>query len=300
MNIRSKRFVSFVILAIMYAAVNFIAAPPRSTLDHYHITSDKVHLLNATIVVPVVAVWFIALFGYEKIRNYSTFIEGHKESHQVRKLTQGVMIFAYWLPVTATASAVLNLFGMWHPGWHSAVTIIVNYLSLLFPLAGFWVLSQACQELGVLSKRPTHRLDIHLMTLALILIGVGYGYLIASAHDTIYSIYHTPIAVVLLTLTVPYIFSWYLGLSAVNDLLRYSRDVSGLIYHKSWNKLAFGIVWIVVLSIILQYVAAVSAKLNNLPLNWILLIIYILIPIIAVGFIFVAVGARQLTKIEEA
>ena len=150
-----------------------------------------------------------------------------------------------------------------------------------------------------MSKRPLSQTGIHSLALILIVAGLAYGYLVASARESIYTIYHMPVMLVLLTLAIPYIFSWYLGLLAVFDLHRYSKTVKGLIYRKSWNTLAYGITSIVVFSIILQYISAVSAKLANLPLIWLLVITYSLISLVGISYVFVALGANRLTKIEE-
>jgi hypothetical protein len=103
---------------------------------------------------------------------------------------------------------------------------------------------------------------------------------------------------VLLTIVVPYIYSWYLGLLAAYELHIYTKKVKGIIFRKSWNTVAFGIVWIIISSIMLQYFATVSAKLNDFSLQTVMLLIYSLLPIIAVGYVLVAIGAKRLTKIE--
>lgn len=298
-KIRSKTFYSFVLLAIIYASVNLLAAPPRTTLQKYHISSSSLHLLNATIVVPVIAIWFVALYGYQRLRTYAGYIKDNKDGRQVVKLTRGLMLLAFWLPVSSTLSAVLNMYGVHHPGATPMITIIINYLTLLFPLGAFIWISQGARGLSELSKQRPTPTGTNLMAIVLIVAGVFYGYLVANAHQHVHTIYHMPMLVVLLTLVIPYIYSWFLGILAAYEIHMYSKKVNGIIYRKSWNALAIGLVWIIVFSIVFQYFTTVSAKLNNLSLGWILVIIYTLLPLMAIGYIFVALGAKRLTKIEE-
>ena len=299
MKLRSKAFVSFVILAIIYASVNLTAAPPRATLQHYHISPAALRLLDTTVILPVLIIWFIGLYGYQKLQTYAAYVKGNKEGDQVALLSKGVTILAFWLPVSSTLSTILNLLALHNHRLLPINAIITNYLSLLFPLAAFIYFSRGSRQLSELTKRRPSPASIHMLVILLSTAGVTFGYLVARSQDKLYSIYHMPLLVVLATLVIPYIFSWYLGLIAVSDMHLYTRWLKGVIYKRSWNALSFGLVWIVIFSIGLQYVTAVSAQLANLSLGWTLLLIYTILPVLAIGYIFVALGAKRLTKIEE-
>ena len=301
MKFRSKTFYSFVILAIIYASINLLAAPPRTTLQKYNVSSTSLHLLNLTVVVPVVSIWFVALYGYQKLRKYTSYIQDNKnrESTAVLTLTRGIMILAYWLPINSTLSAILNLLARHHPALLPYATITINYLALLLPLIAILFISRGARALTDASKQRPPQNGVNIMAIVLIIAGVLYGYLVASARTHIDSIYHLPLVVVLLTLVVPYIFCWFLGLLAAYEIHLYTKKVRGVIYRKSWNALAFGIMWIILFSILLQYLTSVSAKLGNLSLAWLLVLIYTILPVMAIGYVFVAVGAKRLTKIEE-
>lgn len=299
MKLRSKTFITFVILALIYASINLLTAPPRTSLQRYHMNATQLRLLNSTVVVPVIAIWFAALYGYTKLRRYTQEVQDSKDGEQFQKVSRGVMVLAWWLPISSTVSALLNFYARSHPGAQSTVTILVNYMSLLFPLVGFWLLNKACSDLSVRAKLPMRQGGLNWLILAVLAGGVIFAYLVAAAKGDISSVYHMPVALVLLTLVIPYVFSWYLGLLAVYDLHRYSQTVKGVIYRKSWNTLALGIGWIVVFAIILQYLTAVSAKLGDISLGWILTLIYGILIVLAFGYVFIARGAKQLTKIEE-
>jgi hypothetical protein len=91
-----------------------------------------------------------------------------------------------------------------------------------------------------------------------------------------------------------------LGLIAAFDLHVYTGKVKGLIYRKGWTQVALGIAWIIVTIIILQYISAVSARVGNMSLGWVLLLVYAILGVMAVGYILIALGAKKLMRIEEA
>lgn len=299
MKWHSKTFLLFVILAVLYAFINLLVAPPHATLEKYDMSSNTLRILNTTVVLPVIGVWFLALYGYQKLYDYSHQLEGSKEGAHLKELTVGVLVLAFWLPISSTASAVLNLAARNHSEMLAPATIIPNYLSMLFPLAALFFINSAARKLSDLSDLRLAPRNINLMALALIVAGVAYGFLVANAQNDLDAIYHLPMPLVLSTLVVPYIFSWFLGLLAVFYLQAYSKSVPGIIFRKSWNKFTFGLVWIIVCLIGLQYTTAVSAKLGDVPLGMILLLIYGLLLLIGLGFAFLAIGAKKLKMIEE-
>lgn len=299
MKWRSKTFLLFVVLAIVYASISLIAAPPRATLQQYHLSSTSMRLVNVAVVVPVLAVWFLALYGYQKLRAYSALLGHTKEDEQVKSLTRGVMVLAFWLPISSTVSAALNLLARSHPAMVAPTTIFLNYMSLLFPLVALILISKGARGLGDMSKERLPQSGVNVMAIVIILAGVTYGYLIAKAGPNLDAIYHLPLTLVLLTLAVPYIFSWFLGLLSAFYIHVYSKNVTGVIYRKSWNMLAFGIGWIILFLVVLQYTTAVSARLGNLSLIAVLLLVYGALLLMGLGFAFLAIGAKKLKKIEE-
>jgi hypothetical protein len=296
---RSKTFITIIILTIVYAAVNLLAAPPKSTLQRYHINASQLRLINTTVVVPVVAIWFTAVYGSTKLRRYAYVVRNSPQGKQIWDVSKGVAVLAWWLPISSTLSALFSLFARSHPALLGAVTIFTNYLSLLFPLIGFWILSKACMSMSKDAKLPMRQGGLHWLIIAVITGGVFFSYLVARGEDTIHSVYHMSVPLVLLTLVIPFIFSWYLGLLAIYDLHRYTLTVKGLIYRKSWNTLVFGIGWIILFSIVLQYLTAVSAKLGSVSLSWILTLVYGIIVLMGLGYVFIARGAKKLAQIEE-
>ena len=299
MNIRSKLFWLFVILAIFYVLTNIIAAPPRTSLQHYHLTTSTLRALNFSVTGPVVAVWFIGLYGYQKLTTYTGYIRTNKDGQQIERLNKGLLFLTLWLPLNSTVSSVLNSLGQHFQGSVPVIAIILNYLGLLIPLVGFFYLSRGARGLSEIVKQRPGWASMNGMTVLLILIGVFYAYAASQSHGTLSAMYHMPVSLVLLTIVVPYIFTWYLGLFAAYELHLYTYKVKGVIYRHGWNLLAVGVSWIILFSIVLQYITVVTARFIKLPLGGLLALLYGVVATLAIGYICVARGAQKLTKIEE-
>lgn len=300
-RVRSKAFYTFTVLAIIYASVNLFAAPPRASLQHYHISSTTLRIIDSTFIFPVIAIWFIGLYGFQKLRAYAGYVQDNKEGKQLMELTRGIMVLAWWLPVTSTLSTVLSLQARYHPQLLAPITVLTNYLTLLFPLVAFVFISRGGRRLSEAGRKRPGQGSVHLLALILIIMAISYSYLITKTNaSSLDSIYHMPVELVLLTLVIPYVFTWYLGLLAVNDMHTYTRMVKGLIFRSGWNYLSFGVAWIVVMCIVFQFITTVSVKLGNLSLPWVLMLIYGILAVMAAGYVFIALGAKKLTRIEEA
>lgn len=247
----------------------------------------------------MIIIWFVGLYGYQKLRAYTLYVQDNKEGKYIMGLTRGIMVLAWWLPVSSTLSALMTLYARTHIWFAPISTIASNYLSLLFPLVAFWFISRGSRRLSEISRERPNQLSIHLLSFVLITGSAFYGYLVANARDTLWSIYHMPLFVILFSLVAPYVFTWYLGALAAFDMHIYTRRVKGLIYRKGWNQVALGIVWIIITCIILQYITAVSAKLSNMSLGWVLVLIYGILATMTAGYVFIALGAKKLKKIEE-
>ena len=94
-------------------------------------------------------------------------------------------------------------------------------------------------------------------------------------------------------------FVWFIGVLAAGDIYAYNHKIKGLVYKNGVGLLALGTAFIIFASILLQYLVTLSARLLQLKLTPILVIIYPLLIVISIGYILVALGAKKLQRIEE-
>jgi hypothetical protein len=298
MKIRSKLFCNYLFFLIVYSAFTLLPAPSRVTLTKYHLNVMGLRSIDITIILFLAGIWFAGFYGYSKLRAYNQLIQTSKDGKAITWITRGVLMLVLWLPVPSVTSSILNYISLRHLSLLPAVTIINNYISLIFPLVAFVCISKGARLLSEIARIRLTFKAINLLVIVIVYIGLIDYHLIASTPDR-EAVYHMSIWLILTTLAAPYIFMWFTGLPATYELYRYSRKVRGIVYRKSWGLLAFGIGWLIVVSIGLQYLSTVTGRLGNLSIYWLLIIIYSLLLVLCIGFILIATGTRKLRKIEE-
>lgn len=298
MNDKLKVLYSYLLLVILYAGGTLLLPPAKGTLRKYHISLLHLRMIDLTIVILYAAIWLCGFYGLYRLMQYSKLIDKNKDGKPVVKITIGIGLLAFWLPVSAVFNVYSQYLAQRHPGLNEAVAITQNYVSLLLPLIGFIFISLGTRGLNELTKkRPTLR-ETNIIALLVIFIGVFYVHLVSTTHNRL-SVYHLNIIYILLTLVIPYIYMWFLGVLSFYEIYMYRRHVAGIVYRKSWQLLAFGTASIIVVSILIQYLTTISMRFNKLSLDWILLIIYMLLILLAVGYVLIAFGVNNLQKIEE-
>jgi len=298
MAIRSKLFYAYILFVIVYACFTLLPAPNQVTLAEYNVSAATLRLIDVTIILILSAIWLIGLYGYSSLRSYSSLIRNSKDGRQVAKLATGVFWLIIWLPVSSVTSVIFNYFAAKHTGLLPAAAIVNNYVNLILPLIGFFIISLGTRGLSELVKqRPSHRV-LSFFVIFLIYSSLIYYHLVVSIKGRD-AIYHLSIWFIITTLVAPYAFMWFTGLLASYELFLYRLKVPGIVYKKSWNLLSLGIAWLIVTSITFQYLSTLTPRLTHISIYWVLAIIYSLLTVLSIGFVIISIGARQLQLIEE-
>jgi len=300
MKVKSKIFYWYVAFLLAFTLLLLLPAPDKATLIKYHLSAAGLRMLDLTFIVPEALIWFAAFYGYEKMQRYSQLIKTGDEGKQIAKLARGLLILAIGLPVNAIFGAILSIIAAHEPAFKNPSVIIGNYAELVFPLLAFVWISMGARGLGELAKTQPRLWKLNTTALAVIILGIAFCSLIVLDHRELRTTYHMSPELVMLTLGIPYMYIWFLGLFASVELQTYSRKVAGVVYRHGWNLLIGGVVSIVLLSILLQYLSTLSTWLTSLSLGWVLLLLYALLLLLSGAYIVVALGATRLTKIEEA
>jgi hypothetical protein len=298
LQLRSKLFYSYLLFLIVYSGFTLLPAPLPSTLAQYHVSVLGLRIIDVTLILLLAAIWYAGFYSYAKLHAYAKLIHNDKDGKPVARIVQGIFLLVMWLPVSSTISTVLNYFAMRHLGMLPAVTVINHYVSLALPLAGFILISLGSRGLSTLVRPHFSYRASNLLAIFLIYVGLIYYRLTVTTPGRAL-IYHLSVWLILLTLVAPYIYMWFVGLQATYEIYRYRKKVAGVVYKNSWKLLALGLGWLIVMSIALQYLTTLTARLNRLSIYWLLVIVYSLLLLLAVGFVLIAFGARKLQKIEE-
>jgi hypothetical protein len=297
MSIRSKLFFLYAVCVVLYAA-SFLIPRPIDTMQQYELTLTQYRLLSLTVLIPLTVIWYIAFYGFNKLRQYTSLISTTKDGRHVASLTKGIAFLAIGLPVTSLTSTGFSIIAQHYASFTPAAAIMRTFISLLFPLLGFIFISRGARGLSDLAKqRPSYR-AVNILAAIFIAIGVFYCFVMLNASG-MEAMYHMPTWLVLLTVVGPYLYMWFLGIVSAYEVHLYSRQAPGLLYRRTWNMLASGIAAIIIMQIAVQYVSAITAQLHALRLARLLVIVYVLLASMSVGYILVALGAKRLRKIEE-
>lgn len=301
-----KRVYYYLALAVVSAI--YIAASLFAPLgpNRFNLTPTKTHLLQLTFLLPIVVIWWIAAYGAERFKSYTSNIKSHKDGKALDKISTGLII----LVASIIFNSLFSVLRGWalQDGWLSAYTNMSNHLAVIGPLIAYVYMWRGSAELKQLikkhrgmSKKFTVILLAFLLILAVIYVAVvvNYNYLDTTPDPTRYSSFYSSAAMVLLTISLPYLISWGLGFKAALNIAEYRKEVPGVIYRAMLLRLVLGISIVVGFYFVVQLLIAFSTVFARAGLASILLIIYLLIIAYAIGFLFIASGAKKLAKIEK-
>lgn len=298
MKLRSKLFGLYILFVGLYSVMLLIAPPPRVTLDQYHLSITQLRLLDLTVIIPLAIIWFIAFYGYNKLRIYASLIRDSKDGRQINKIAKGIMVLTVGLPLSSVLGSIMSVIAQDNPGFRPESIIIRHYLDLLVPLVAFSIISLGTRGLSDLTKHRPPQAVMNAIAVLFITIGVFYCHVVLNAKN-FHEAYYLPEMVVLLTIVIPYMYTWYLGLMSAYQVHAYSLKAPGIVYRRNWDIFAYGIAAIILASVVFQYVATLSKQFSDLRLLPLLGIVYGLLALMSVGYILVALGAKKLQKIEE-
>jgi hypothetical protein len=296
----------FLLLAAVYLWVSLTNKPSPATLEKYNISDSQLHLLVLTIAVPYIIIWVIGLVGYLRLRSYTKYLGKGKDGVGFRTVARGVFLFTLWLPLSTLLASLANRYYGNHPTLTEELTWLVNYINLFILLPAFWLINSGAEYLVRTTKAKwvgMSRFQVVAFTWVMAI------YVFVTFQDSARSVpdvagdaatYYMPDWVILLTIILPRIFMWFLGLSAAASMILYSREVKGTIYKLALRYVALGIAGVVIATIVLRIVQSLTTALNDLSLALLLLLVYVLLIIIGIGYVLIANGTKQLQKIEES
>lgn len=272
-----------------------------ATINRFNLNQVQAKILTAVIIIPYVVVWLAAAYGYVRIDQYATKIKKSTDGQAFQKISKGIGVLAFSLPVGAILSRFLSMWRNSNPGVEASALFLNELIRLVLLGLAIVFIYQGVRSLGAfLNKRPaTPRQG--LIWLAFISAGGLFSF-------TSFTNLETPsdpiqrLSTILLRLfiVVGYLLVWLMGIRTAYNLNKFKNNVKGSIYRQAIGSLALGLGLVVVSSILVQYFTAISARSNSLQLKSLLFMIFIILVVIMVGYGILVRGAAQLKKIEDA
>ncbi len=295
----------YLLLALLYVGAIFILPPNSLALKTYNLSSFEYHCALVIIALPSLAIWLTAFIGYSKLQEYARLIKNTPEGPHFFELARGCGWLAWGLPLTTIAPFVLNATANhWH-NFHPTAIIISNYLTLVVPLVAFSIIASASR--GLMNTNPKAKFNqtsARLITLGFLTAGVLYCYLIFRQLDlrsigSTSNPYFLPAWLMIMTITVPYLYAWFTGLLATYELGIFRKQAKGVLYRQALRFLIGGLVAVILSSIALQYLNSVVPRVGYLVIDYRLVLTSCFRIIGGAGFVLLTIGALRLKRIEE-
>ena len=300
---KSNQFIIFLIITLAYVSLAFLLPADPAALQKFHLTQTQANWINLSFIVPLVAVWLSAFYGYITFHGYAESIKDSADGKILHRLSIGLMVLAFSLPTLALIGAIFNYLAIGHPDYLKTLVVLRQIAVVGFPLAAFIIISNSTEMLAQQIKRKTSLLHKHgaLALLIIVASSMFCGMIVALMDDNAApkNLYSFPIWAVIALLVIPYLYLWYRGLAAVYNLIFYRRNVKGHLYKQSFGYLASGLGTVIVLAILIQIATVMTPQLQRLHFTPLLFMVYGLIALYALGYGLIAVGAKKLTRIEE-
>lgn len=305
-----KYYGLLIVLILAYLSITFATDPDPARLTQYKLDSTQLRLILLTVAIPASAIWFAAFYGLVNVSKYAEKIKGTPDGKGFQQIARGLIVLGVGLPLTSVVNSLLNYGISKHEITQATATIITTHLTFIFPLIGFVFLFIGSHHLLTILKKAKKAVMLpeHLMGLGFVLAFISVLYTLATFTNplrevsTVHGVratYAMPDWLILTTIVLPYIFIWGCGLYASLQLRAYQQSVGGKVYKRSLSKLNTGLVAVIVTSIMLQFLTAASSRFAGWGIESILGLVYVLLAIIAVGYVLIALGAKGLAKLEE-
>lgn len=300
-----KIFWLFNLLTASYLLTTLLTPTETSVLLRYGLSETEATLLELTVTLPIVAIWYVAYYGWSKVSNYAHGIKDTREGIAFQKISNGLLALVLWLPLNTTLSTLFRNIYTNNEALTTPLVIANNYLTIALLIVATALLSRGAFELKSFAKKGYSWSFMNASWLILGVLSFMYVYVTLSnpyrqfPGDSGTASYYLPDWLLAPTIILPYLVVFYLGLRAVQYLHVYRYSVNGILYKNALKNIANG-VGVSILSVLgIRYLVSVNTILDDAALKLVLAIIYIFLLVIAVGFLLIAKGAKQLHKIEE-
>ncbi len=301
MNLRTKAVQYCLALMALYLLISLLIPLSRETREAYNLSLTQAHIISFITILPLFGIWFVAFYAYGQLQKYATAIAQAREGKAFAKIADGVMILSWGLVIQSFASLVLGWVADQSDSFSSVAIVLQNYVTLLFPLIAFILISTGTQYL-LRNKNVYRSLSAsRLLVFTFAVTATIYSFLVFRLRQNAESdVYHLPLFLLITTLVIPYLFAWFSGMIAAFDITMHARITKGVLYKRSLNLLASGLIVIIVAFILIQYLNSVfMSRLGDFSINAVLLVDYILLLLLAMGYVILVGGVRGLQKIEE-
>ncbi len=307
-EINTKQFIIilYVALSLIYLVVMLTLPPDKRALVKYQLSPSAIKVIGLVVALPLVAIWGVAFYGYYRYNTYALSISRTKDGAYHKLISNGLLVLALSLPISTIISNLLTYYGRQNTNFMPSSTILGNYLALALNFVAFLLIYRGTNGLLKITNQSLRtRSEVYLMMGFTIVVGLFFYLSLRNparqfpTGSVTTAAYYLPDWLIILTILIPYTIVWYMGVMSAYRLWLYRSNVQGKIYKWAFTRLALGLGVVVGFLMVLRYLVALTTTLDNLALKYLLLVVYLLLIFIAIGYGLIASGAKRLKKIEE-
>lgn len=276
----------------------FVEVPDPAVLAKYHIPLSAVLLLNMTAALPLLAIWFAGFYGFIKLNQYVHRIKQSPDGEAFKFLAAGLTTLVIGLATSFIISRWLGNAINAHMVDRPLPTIINTHFNVLYPLISFVLILIGARMLvrTVKIKIPLrHRISVATGVTVISIVYIALTFMDPTREAT----YHIPDWLTVTTIVLPYIALLACGSYATLLISAYYRRVGGKLYRQALKKLNRGFIVVILALSFIQFIIAANSFLSGWGFGSLLALIYILLIVMAIGFIGIARGAKRLAKLED-
>lgn len=291
-------------LALVYIALVFLLPPNHTIMRVHHLSASEYKVILLALNLPTITAWIAAFIGYSRLRQYVLLVKKTPEGVYFDKLATGSAWLAWVLPVSAIAALLFGSIANKWSGFYPASVIISNYLRLIFLLVAFSLIGVASRGLINLAKVRFGFISTRIIGLLFLFAGVLYCFMTfkhlnSASLTSTQNPYFLPIWLMVLTIIVPSLYTWFVGILAAYEITLFSRQTHGVLYRRALSLLVIGLLIVIASFIAIQYVRGIQPRVSHSTFDYYIVLNSIFHLIGGSGFVLMAIGADRLKRIEE-
>jgi hypothetical protein len=291
------------LLIVIFVLFVFLLPVKPEEIFSYHFSKLQYRLVLLIVSIPSLLVWIVAFWGYSQLKIYSAALKKTSEGRAFNKIASGLMWLAWSLPLSSILNRLLSVADGSKSTGHHAVIILFNYIDLILPLVAFIYLYQGVKLIVVNRRRSQNEIP-NVITAFFVLFGIAYCYLTLKTFDlsslgSSHNPYHLPAWLMIITIIIPYLYAWFIGMVAAIKLNSYSIGTQGVIYKKALKLLSIGLTTIIIGFVAVQYTSTARPTYGRLVLSVHMVLSILFRIIVGIGFITLSYGVNRLKKIEQ-
>ncbi len=277
-------------------------APRQPSSNNSNIPMAVILIMAISLLVLLLGSWVLGVRASLQLDRYANHFPGDGRQQGFTQIARGIR----WLVLGLVVSMFINVTSPFYrdqPGL-TAITSQVNfYIIIGFPLAGFALLWQGARRLALFAQVPM------LIKNKLVIAGLPIA-LLASFYITLSLTNNSPQTQILLSgltgmfllpiIIVIVLGSWTFGLLAALHIERFIHHGDIATQARPLSMLYNGILMITCGFIILDGLLSIGAdRISSLPVSLTIILVYLFIGVITIGFMLISHGAKQLIMAAE-